>query len=478
MSIIKGIREMSKLFRICFILFSFLSLPFLTITVLGAEDCSFVNGYQNAIVYIKVIRFDKVTGAAYINHGTGFVISGSGYVLTANHVIEVSPNEDSKRTGTLGSINGTPLDLDVVETIPEHDIALLKFTAANNSYQFVPVGDPSLIKPGNDLCSAGFTPKLLTDFSVEPGALTNNTATDEKGRLKWQSNLSSVESDSGSPVFSKNTGMVVAMKWGIVQSVPNSPPPTPSNFQLKTILTPLNFVATVLKNHLNIDLGVSGLETPKLACTENPLIPYVNFQLNAECKGCNPTSKSNVKIDWGRAKSGIKNELSDGSGAIRPAIADTSIELTCKKSKGNYNFGLKLQQSALAGGAEGNFLFSESSIFGAANNVFTITNGKRFCLSVKNYVHDSSTVKGYPESDDIFSDDVKKPMITLETPNGDNIDLVPGTKLPLNEIGTWQFWITVDKTVRSNWFKDSGKLTISNLLEFQFTKQLADGSCQ
>ena len=74
--------------------------------------------------------------------GTGFVISKDGYILTNNHVIE----GNNKITVTL--LDGTVCDAEVVRSMSNPDVAVLKINAEGKDLTALPLGDSSTVRPG------------------------------------------------------------------------------------------------------------------------------------------------------------------------------------------------------------------------------------------------------------------------------------------------------------------------------------------
>ncbi|MFT3809236.1 MAG: DegQ family serine endoprotease [Micropepsaceae bacterium] len=80
--------------------------------------------------------------------GSGFIIDGSGYIVTNNHVIDGA----DKISITLN--DGRELDAKLIGTDPGTDIALLK-VESSSPLPFVPFGDDGKLRPGDWVVAVG-----------------------------------------------------------------------------------------------------------------------------------------------------------------------------------------------------------------------------------------------------------------------------------------------------------------------------------
>lgn len=80
--------------------------------------------------------------------GSGFVISEDGYILTNSHVVE-----DADRI-TVGFMDGTDLEADLVGLDPNTDIALIR-VYSENAFAFLPLGDSDPVRPGDWVVAVG-----------------------------------------------------------------------------------------------------------------------------------------------------------------------------------------------------------------------------------------------------------------------------------------------------------------------------------
>lgn len=158
---------------------------------------------RRATVWLHVEKSDTQTGALSSENGTGFIVSPSGYVLTANHILLLDQNQNVQRIiGRIASRNGAGRYLDVIEQDQNADVALLKFRDSSQEYFTVMFG-PTNIPLGTAWCSGGFPGS--EDYHITSGTLSSTYI------ALWTTNMESNPGDSGSPVF-LYSGEVVAMK--------------------------------------------------------------------------------------------------------------------------------------------------------------------------------------------------------------------------------------------------------------------------
>jgi S1-C subfamily serine protease len=142
--------------------------------------------------------------------GSGFIITSSGYALTANHVIQ-SP--DAKVEVIIGSRTGTRLSADVISIPGVEDAALLKLPDSHAPYQAVQFDNPLELSVGSNLISIGFP--LDQDISLAaPGSLTKKDGTREC-RGCFQISVPLNNGNSGGPVIDNSGNVVGLVKGGI-----------------------------------------------------------------------------------------------------------------------------------------------------------------------------------------------------------------------------------------------------------------------
>ncbi len=141
----------------------------------------------------------------HISLGSGFIISGDGYVLTNNHVVDgadkVSVRLQDRRT----------LVAKVVGTDPTYDIALLKLDAGN-SLPAVSIGDSRTLKAGQWVLAIGSP--FGFDYTVTQGivsAVGRNLGERDQAYTSFiQTDVPINKGNSGGPLFNMQ-GQVVGV---------------------------------------------------------------------------------------------------------------------------------------------------------------------------------------------------------------------------------------------------------------------------
>jgi S1-C subfamily serine protease len=181
--------------------------------------------YSTATIFLAV-EGTTVDGQKEKNFGTGFFISGNGYLLTAAHVVLDSRKNRFQNITARGSI-GAPFDLqapsgfilpiELVRLNTDIDVALLKapIIAPVQGYNAVHFCRTANIPQGARLHSLGFP--LQQPLSVNSGTLSNK----DGPRGLWKTDTLVNEGSSGGPVFD-NTGHVVGIVKGGIQEAPGN----------------------------------------------------------------------------------------------------------------------------------------------------------------------------------------------------------------------------------------------------------------
>ncbi|WP_267221749.1 Do family serine endopeptidase [Dyella silvae] len=128
--------------------------------------------------------------------GSGFVISGDGYVLTNNHVV------DGADTVTVRLQDHRTLTAKVVGSDPQYDIALLKVDA-KGSLPAVTIGDSRALKPGQWVLAIGSP--FGFDYTVTQGivsAVGRNLGSQDQPYTSFiQTDVPINRGNSGGPLF-------------------------------------------------------------------------------------------------------------------------------------------------------------------------------------------------------------------------------------------------------------------------------------
>jgi serine protease Do len=147
--------------------------------------------------------------------GSGFIISGDGYILTNNHVVdgadEVTVRLQDRRT----------LTAKVVGTDPKYDIALLKVNDGGN-LPAVSIGDSRSLKPGQWVLAIGSP--FGFDYTVTQGIVSavgrNLGAQDQPYTSFIQTDVPINRGNSGGPLFNLQ-GQVVGINSQIYSNTGN-----------------------------------------------------------------------------------------------------------------------------------------------------------------------------------------------------------------------------------------------------------------
>ena len=133
---------------------------------------------------------------AHTSLGSGFIVSGDGYILTNNHVVadadKVIVRLQDRRI----------LDAKVVGTDPTYDIALLKVNAGG-SLPTVSIGDSRSLKPGQWVLAIGSP--FGFDYTVTQGivsAIGRNLGSQDQPYTSFiQTDVPINRGNSGGPLF-------------------------------------------------------------------------------------------------------------------------------------------------------------------------------------------------------------------------------------------------------------------------------------
>ncbi len=179
---------------------------------------------QRSTLYLAFDVTDPETGAKKTIQGTGFVVSKSGYVLTAAHLFRdwrrerIVDRANNPRQASLGEkpsfVLGSPLNFEVVDAgDPDiEDIAVLKLPdPMTQPYPVAPIcfSTASAAKPGDTLTSFGFP----LDQNFQPIPVTLGTQNAPGGR--WQATSAFTEGMSGGPIYSSDGVVVGLVKGGL-----------------------------------------------------------------------------------------------------------------------------------------------------------------------------------------------------------------------------------------------------------------------
>ena len=140
-------------------------------------------------------------------HGSGFIVSSEGYVLTNTHVVGKSPGMITIELSTGRRVVG-----EVIRTDSETDVALIKLE--KGKYHFTPIGFSASLRVGDPVLAIG-TP-LREDFhrTLTKGVVSAFRV--EEGRRLIQSDVTIHPGNSGGPLLDKYGRVVGLAHSGIV----------------------------------------------------------------------------------------------------------------------------------------------------------------------------------------------------------------------------------------------------------------------
>lgn len=133
-------------------------------------------------------------------HGSGFLITNDGYIITNAHVVGTSA------TAKVRFEQGSSLDGQVVKVNRDFDVALIK--VAGNDLPALPLGNDRDLQVGNELYAIGTPLDKLLGQTVTRGILSGKREVD--GRRYLQTDVSINPGNSGGPLINAD-GQVVGV---------------------------------------------------------------------------------------------------------------------------------------------------------------------------------------------------------------------------------------------------------------------------
>ncbi|MFL9917989.1 serine protease [Paraburkholderia fungorum] len=163
--------------------------------------------FADSVVFVTATTTEP-TGAVTSETGTGFILTPSGYVITANHII--GPDPSTKISVRIGSrAVGPDIDVQRVPAPIFGDVALLQLPSSPKAYKSVKFHNPWALSILDHLEAAGFP--LTSDYSVVDGTISNLSS--RQGF--WQVSIPLNYGNSGGPVFDKQGAVVGMVEGGI-----------------------------------------------------------------------------------------------------------------------------------------------------------------------------------------------------------------------------------------------------------------------
>ena len=207
-----------------------------------AQGLSLSEKAQSSIVYIYFDVTDDKTGAKSKVQGTGFIVSKTGYVLTASHLfrdwrkqsnVEKIKNEIK---GTLrdkpGFVTESPLVLQIINSgdADAEDVALLKLPRLQQDYSSAPIClDTSSPKVGDTFTAFGFP----QDQNFQP--VRGSLGTQHAAGGRWAAEAAFTYGMSGGPTYNTRGHVIGLIKGGL------------PNTEAVRWITPIQHAANILR---------------------------------------------------------------------------------------------------------------------------------------------------------------------------------------------------------------------------------------
>ncbi|WP_017997736.1 S1 family peptidase [Rhizobium leguminosarum] len=182
----------------------------------GLEKCLFEN-FNQAVVR-TIFDYTEKSGAKGKTFGTGFLIEGSGYILTANH--NLRPVFDTEIDSSTVSVKFEDSRIAVqeafvVDRIENLDVALLKIHKNHDPWPTVPLADPATEPTvGDRVAGLGFPEGGDLSTIAEQSISAMNTVLDGVTKPWYQTNLLLNHGNSGGPIFGadgRTIGIAIAV---------------------------------------------------------------------------------------------------------------------------------------------------------------------------------------------------------------------------------------------------------------------------
>ncbi len=151
-----------------------------------------VNNVVNSVVTIKT----------NFGHGSGFIISQNGYVLTNNHVVSGADKIE------VIFQNGFTFDGTIVRAIEDRDVAVLKISGSG----FKPLelsSSKEISVTGTEVIAVGTPEDLQLGQTVTKGIVSGNRRLEEKNYI--QTDVAINPGNSGGPLIDISTGKVIGI---------------------------------------------------------------------------------------------------------------------------------------------------------------------------------------------------------------------------------------------------------------------------
>lgn len=181
-----------------------------------------------SLVFLKATGLSAsgpAAGTKPESKATGFLISESGLVLTAYHLVgqledkAIEPTTLRIRANLSSPTENPEISVSIVHAIPTLDLLLLKLPSRVPKYPFLELGkaskDVAIYTSG---FPSGANPSDHSKYVFKSGQVTS---TDAPGGYLWETNITFASGQSGSPVYNKDA-KVVGIAKGQATNTPTS----------------------------------------------------------------------------------------------------------------------------------------------------------------------------------------------------------------------------------------------------------------
>ena len=142
-----------------------------------------------------VVTIVNQAGGKYLSHGSGFLVSSGGLVLTNHHVVQKEGPGGTPVEQIVVTASGQRLPAKPVRSDPGQDLAVLK--VPGNNHPYARLGDSSALKVGQKIFILGTPVRLEFRSTLTEGMISGV----ERSRGRLQTSAILHGGNSGGPAF-------------------------------------------------------------------------------------------------------------------------------------------------------------------------------------------------------------------------------------------------------------------------------------
>nr|WP_246221346.1 trypsin-like peptidase domain-containing protein [Phytoactinopolyspora mesophila] len=166
--------------------------PTETVTVIGSDPANVRERPSTSTAGVASTVLPSVVSiAAADGHGSGFIISDDGYVLTNNHVVAAGTSVSGGAI-EIELFDGRQFDADIIGNSPSYDLAVLRIDA--DELQPVILGESSSVAVGDPVIAIGSP--LGLDSTVTSGIVSALDRPVTAGERSDQSYINALQTDA------------------------------------------------------------------------------------------------------------------------------------------------------------------------------------------------------------------------------------------------------------------------------------------